>query len=111
MKAWKVLWLNIRRAAYITRPEEQAGNPSFLGEEEEAAHVEEKLPLGAWGGVRRLEGELLRVRGRGGAHPGPGGTHDLCHLLGEHQQVTMPPWHRVPASEKQPAAGPAAPTS
>lgn len=33
MKAWKVLWPNTRKTAYITLPEEMARKSPFLGEE------------------------------------------------------------------------------
>lgn len=54
MKAWKVLWLNRKKAAYITRPGEtgrKAPPAALFRGEEKPALVERRLPWGAGGGA------------------------------------------------------------
>lgn len=95
MKAWKVLWPNTRKTAYVTQPEE-TGRKSPCSWVRRSQPVLREGSLGGLGvGRAGLEGLAAEGEGEvdlgesGGTHPGPGGTYDLHDLLGGHQQVAV----------------------
>ena len=66
MKVWKVLWLNTRKTAYITQPEE-TGRKSPCSWLRRSQPILREGSLGAWGwGVLAQRAWLLKVRGKWG---------------------------------------------